>query len=65
MDISIIKNEKQYQTYLKFMHEIFDAKHGTLEGDELDLLALVIENMRMNIILCKSLLQSRTPTFGE
>tara|TARA_R110000787_G_scaffold87450_1_gene186271 strand:- start:76 stop:234 length:159 start_codon:yes stop_codon:yes gene_type:complete len=43
MDISIIKNEKQYQTYLKFMHEIFDAKHGTLEGDELDLLALVIE----------------------
>tara|TARA_R110002072_G_scaffold263244_1_gene422082 strand:+ start:964 stop:1122 length:159 start_codon:yes stop_codon:yes gene_type:complete len=43
MDISIIKNEKQYQTYLKLMHEIFDAKHGTPEGDELDLLALVIE----------------------
>ncbi len=43
MDISIIKNEKQYQTYLKRMHEIFDAKNGTPEGDELDLLALVIE----------------------
>ena len=43
MEITIIKNEKQYQAYLQSMQEIFDAKNGTPEGDELDLLALVIE----------------------
>ena len=43
MDIKIIKSEKQYQTYLERMNEIFDAKKGTLEYDELELLALVLE----------------------
>ena len=43
MDIKIIKSKKQYHSYLERMNEIFDAKKGTLEYDELDLLALVLE----------------------
>jgi HTH-type transcriptional regulator/antitoxin HigA len=43
MEIKIIKSKKQYHTYLERMNEIFDAKKGTLEYDELDLLALVLE----------------------
>tara|TARA_R110000744_G_scaffold79661_2_gene156332 strand:+ start:34 stop:423 length:390 start_codon:yes stop_codon:yes gene_type:complete len=43
MEISIIKNEKQYKTYLDRMNEIFHAAEGTAEGEELDLLALVLE----------------------
>ena len=43
MEISIIKNEKQYKTCLNRMNEIFHSKEGTPEGEELDLLALVLE----------------------
>lgn len=43
MDIKIIKTKKQYQIYLERMNEVFDAKKGTCEFDELDLLALVLE----------------------
>ena len=43
MEIKIIKTKKQYQDYLNRMKEIFDAKKGTPEYDELDLLALVLE----------------------
>ncbi len=43
MEISIIKNEKQYKAYLDRMNEIFHAEEGTPEGEELDLLALVLE----------------------
>ncbi len=43
MGIKIIKNEEQYKTYLNRMNEIFHAEEGTPEGEELDLLALVLE----------------------
>lgn len=43
MEISIIKNEEQYRAYLDRMNEIFHAKEGTPESDELDMLALVLE----------------------
>ncbi|PKA98797.1 HTH-type transcriptional regulator/antitoxin HigA [Flavobacteriaceae bacterium MAR_2009_75] len=43
MEINIIKSKKQYHQYLNRMLEIFDAKKGTPESEELDLLALVIE----------------------
>jgi len=43
MEIGVIKSKKQYKTYLQRMLKIFDAKKGTPESDELDLLALVIE----------------------
>lgn len=43
MKISIIKNKKQYRAYLNRMNEIFHAREGTPESEELDLLALVLE----------------------
>ena len=43
MEISIIKNEKQYKAYLDRMKVIFHAEEGTPEGEELDLLALILE----------------------
>jgi len=43
MEIKIIKTKKQYSAYLQRMREIFDAKDGTQEAEELDLLALVLE----------------------
>ena len=43
MEISIIKNEEQYKAYLDRMNEIFHAKEGAPESEELDLLALVLE----------------------
>jgi HTH-type transcriptional regulator/antitoxin HigA len=43
MNITIIKSEKQYQKYLSRMGEIFMATNDSVNSDELDLLALVIE----------------------
>jgi len=43
MKIGIIKTEAQYENYLNRMEQIFDAKEGTKEFEELDLLALVLE----------------------
>ena len=43
MEIKIIKSEEQYRTYLNRMNEIFHAEVGTPEGEELDLLDLVLE----------------------
>ena len=43
MEVKIIKTKKQYKEYLDRLNEIFDAKKGTPESDEFDLLALVIE----------------------
>lgn len=39
-----IKTEKEYQMALKRLDEIFDAKRGSENGDELELLALLIDN---------------------
>ena len=43
MNIKPIKTEKDYQKALTRLEEIFDASPGTNEGDELDILALLIE----------------------
>jgi HTH-type transcriptional regulator / antitoxin HigA len=43
MKIGLIKTELEYQAAMKRLDEIFDAKRGTAEGDELELLALLIE----------------------
>lgn len=43
MKIKNIKSEEQYKAYLSRMNEIFHAEEGTPEGEELDLLALVLE----------------------
>jgi len=44
MDISPIRNEKDYKKALERLEMIFDAKRGTKEGDELEILAILIDN---------------------
>lgn len=43
MDITIIKTEEQYDKALVRLKEIFDAKPNTPQGDEFELLSLVLE----------------------
>ncbi len=44
MEMKIIKTEADYSAAMKRLEEIFDAEPGTPEGDELELLALLIDN---------------------
>lgn len=44
MEIKIIKTEAGYNQALKRLEEIFDSEPGTPEGDELELLSLLIDN---------------------
>ena len=44
MTLKVIKTEKGYQKALKRLEVIFDAKKGSKEGDELELLSLLIDN---------------------
>ena len=44
MNIKIIKTEKEYDEALKRLNEIFDASPNSDEGQEAELLALLIEN---------------------
>lgn len=43
MNINLIKNEKDYNQALERLEVIFDAIKGTREGDELELLGILIE----------------------
>lgn len=43
MKIKPIKNKKDYQLALNRLEEIFDAKRGTVEGDELEILGILLE----------------------
>lgn len=43
MTLKLIKTEKDYQTALARLDEIFDAKVGSIESDEADILALLID----------------------
>ncbi len=43
MNINPIKTEKDYSLALKRLEEIFDAKTGTPESDEADILGLMID----------------------
>lgn len=44
MKIRLIKSEKDYEDALKRLEVIFDAEPGSPEGDELEVLSLLIEN---------------------
>ena len=44
MELKLIKTEKEYQKALKRMESIFDSKKNTKEGNELELLSLLIDN---------------------
>ena len=43
MDIKLIKTEEDYKKALERMEEVFDAPIGTIESDEADILALLID----------------------
>jgi HTH-type transcriptional regulator/antitoxin HigA len=43
MDIKLIKTEEDYKKTLERIEEIFDAPIGTIESDEADILALLID----------------------
>ncbi|MBO3118064.1 helix-turn-helix domain-containing protein [Winogradskyella sp. DF17] len=43
MKIAPIRNEKDYQNALNRLEEIFEAKKGTDEGDELEILSILID----------------------
>lgn len=44
MNIRPIRNEADYQKALERLEVIFDSKKGTEEGDELEILAILIDN---------------------
>jgi len=44
MNIKPIRNESDYQNALVRLELIFDAKRDTEEGDELEILAMVVDN---------------------
>ena len=44
MEWKVIKTEKDYQKAMKRLELIFEAKKGSKDGDELELLSLLIDN---------------------
>jgi HTH-type transcriptional regulator / antitoxin HigA len=44
MDLKPIKTEADYRAALKRLEEIFDAKPGTHESDELEILGLMVDD---------------------
>ena len=44
MEIRPIKTENDYEKSLERLEEIFDAKSGSKEGDELEVLSILIDN---------------------
>ncbi len=44
MNIKPIKTKKEYEDALKRLDKIFDSKPGTSEGDELEILSILIDN---------------------
>jgi HTH-type transcriptional regulator/antitoxin HigA len=44
MNLKVIKTERDYQNALKRLEVIFDAKKGSKDGDELELLSQLIVN---------------------
>jgi HTH-type transcriptional regulator/antitoxin HigA len=43
MTLKLIKTKKDYQTAMVRLENIFDAKPGTANGDELEVLALLVD----------------------
>ena len=44
MNIKPIKTKKDYEEALARLEVIFDSKKGTVEGDELEILGMLVEN---------------------
>jgi len=43
MNIKLIKTEEDYQKALNRLADLFDAKIGTIESDEADVLAMLVD----------------------
>ncbi len=43
MNLKVIKTEADYQNALNRLEIIFDARLGTVEGDELEILSILID----------------------
>lgn len=43
MDIKLIKTESDYRNALNRLEQVFDAKLGSAESDEADMLALIVD----------------------
>ena len=43
MDIKPIKSQKDYEKSIQRLELIFDSKRGTIEGDELEILSILID----------------------
>lgn len=48
MTIRPIKNRKDYQQALLRLEQIFDAKSGSAEGDELEVVGILIDTYEKN-----------------
>ena len=44
MEVNLIKSEQDYRNALKRLEKIFDAPIDSMEGDEAEILSLLIEN---------------------
>ncbi len=49
MNFKLIKTKKEYEQALLRLEIIFDAKKGTTQGDELELLGLLIDKYEKKI----------------
>jgi HTH-type transcriptional regulator / antitoxin HigA len=49
MEIKLIKSKKDYNAALERLEFIFDSKKGTQEGDELELLSIIIDDYESRI----------------
>ena len=49
MEIRPIKTEKDYEKSLERLDDIFDAKAGSKEGDELEVISILIDNYEKEI----------------
>ncbi len=48
MKISPIRTKKQYQNALKRIDDIFEAKPNSVQGDELEILSILVESYEAN-----------------
>lgn len=53
MNIRPIKTKKEHKLALKRLDELFDAKPGSAEGDELEILSILIEHFENKQLVIK------------
>lgn len=54
MKIKVIKTKKEYDAALERLEKVFDAKIGTAKGDDLEILALLIDQYEKEYFLIEA-----------